>query len=160
MNDDMHKTKRDRGQCLVCRGERILMVEHRMRGRDFFNLPGGGVEDGETPEEAAVRELKEEALVDGRILRPLAVEYKPDGVSRVFTYLVEIPDDAVPETGCDPELSEDEQSIVGICWKALNEIPERDRAYLFGAGLMRVPVFHDMVLTWGDDEYSYPGDEL
>ena len=159
MSEDTIRSKRDRSQCLVCRGDRILMVEHRMRGRDFFNLPGGGVEDGETPEEAAVRELREEALVEGRILRPLAVEYKPDGVSRVVTFFVEIADDAVPETGCDPELPEDEQSIVNICWKTLNEIPERDRAYLFGAGLMRVPVFHDMVLTWGDDIYSYPGDD-
>ena len=108
MSDEGEKIKRDRGQCLVCRGDRILMVEHRMRGRDFFNLPGGGVEGGETPEMAAVRELSEEALVEGRILRPLAVEYKPDGVSRVFTYLVEIPDDAVPQVGSDPELSEDE----------------------------------------------------
>ena len=150
--------KRDRAQCMVCRGDQILMIEHKMRGRDFFNLPGGGVEEGETPEEAALRELKEEAKVEGRILRPLAREYKPDGVSRVFTFLVEIPDDAVPEKGLDPELSEDEQTIIGFAWKRLCEIPERDRAYLFGAGLMRVPLFHDEVLNWGDEDYSYPGD--
>ena len=98
----MVTNKRDRAQCMVCRGDQILMIEHKMRGRDFFNLPGGGVEEGETPEEAALRELKEEALVDGTILRPLAREYKPDGVSRVFTFLVEIPDDAVPQKGMDP----------------------------------------------------------
>ena len=63
--------KRDRAQSLVHRGDRILLIEHKMRGRDFYNLPGGGVEDGETPEEAALRELKEEAMVEGRIIRPL-----------------------------------------------------------------------------------------
>ena len=151
-------TKRDRAQCMVCRGDQILMIEHRMRGRDFFNLPGGGVEEGETPEEAALRELREEANVEGPILRPLAREYKPDGVSRVFTFLVEIPEDAEPKKGRDPELTDDEQTIVGFAWKKLCEVAERDRAYLFGAGLMRVPLFHDEVLTWGDDEYSYPGD--
>ena len=156
----MDGVKRDRGQCLVTRDNKILMIEHRMNGRDFFNLPGGGVEEGEPPEEAAIRELGEEALVEGRIIRPLAVEYKPDGKSRVFTFLAEIDDDAVPGVGTDPELDEDEQSIVGFSWKSLREIPERDRAYLFGAGLMRVPVFHDEVLGWGDDVYSYPGDVI
>ncbi len=148
--------KRDRGQCMVCRDGKLLLIEHRMRGRDFFNLPGGGVEEGETPDEAALRELFEEAGVKGKIERPLAIEFKPDLESRVFTYWVSIPEDAQPITGYDPELAEDEQTIVGFAWKSLREIPERDRAYLFGAGLMRVPSFHDEVLTWGDNVISYP----
>ena len=141
---------------MVCRGDKLLLIEHRMRGRDFFNLPGGGVEDGETPDKAALRELYEEARVHGTVIRPLAIEYKPDLESRVFTYFVSIPEDEEPQMGIDPELPDDEQSIVGYAWKRLNEIPERDRAYLFGAGLMRVPVFHDEVLTWGDTDISYP----
>ena len=38
----------------------------------------------------------------------------------------------------------------------LDEIAERDRAYLFGAGLMRVPYFHDEVLMWDGEDISYP----
>lgn len=148
--------KRDRSQAMVCRNGKLLLVEHIMRGRDFHNLPGGGIEDGETPEEAALRELKEETNVEGKIVRPLAIEYKPDLKSRIYTFLVEIPEDAIPSKGMDPEVTQEEQSIVGVSWMALHEIPERDRAYLFGAGLMRVPEFHDEVLKWRDDEISYP----
>ncbi len=148
--------KRNRSQAVVCRNGKLLLVEHKMKGRDFFNLPGGGIEENETPEEAALRELFEEAGVKGRILRPLTIEYKPDRESRIFTFLVGIPEDAVPEKGTDPELSEEEQTIIGVSWRSLKEIPERDRAYLFGAGLMRVPEFHDEVLKWPDDEISYP----
>lgn len=148
--------KRDRSQAFVCRNGKILLVEHIMKGRDFFNLPGGGIEEGEKPEEAALRELKEETNVTGKILRPLTIEYKPDLESRIFTFLVEIPEDAVASKGIDPELSEEEQSIVGVAWLGLDEIPERDRAYLFGAGMIRIPEFHDEVLNWPDDEISYP----
>ena len=48
--------KRDRSQSMVIRGNRILLVEHQLFGRDFFNLPGGGIEENETPEQAALRE--------------------------------------------------------------------------------------------------------
>jgi len=39
---------------------RILLV-HKPRKSDAWQLPQGGIEDGETPEVAALRELKEEA---------------------------------------------------------------------------------------------------
>ena len=148
--------KRDRSQSMVIRGNRILLVEHQLFGRDFFNLPGGGIEENETPEQAALRELEEECQVKGTLIRPLTVEYKPDLESRVFTFLVEIPEDAVAKTGIDPELPADEQSIIGVKWMRLDEIAERDRAYLFGAGLMRVPFFHDEVLMWDGEDISYP----
>lgn len=148
--------KRDRSQALVIRGDRILLVEHELFGRDFYNLPGGGIEKGETPEQAALRELSEECNVQGTIIRPLTIEYKPDLVSRVYTFMVEIPEEAVPEKGIDPELSKDEQSIIGVKWLRLDEIAERDRAYLFGAGLMRIPIFHDEVLMWDGEDVSYP----
>lgn len=38
--------------------DRVLMVLERSRG--CWELPGGGIEPGETPREAAVRELREE----------------------------------------------------------------------------------------------------
>lgn len=148
--------KRDRSQSMVIRGDKILLVEHELFGRDFFNLPGGGIEEGETPEQAALRELSEECNVDGTVVRPLTVEYKPDMVSRVYTFLVEIPEGAQAVKGIDPELAMEEQSIVGVKWLGLDEIPERDRAYLFGAGLMRVPLFHDEVLSWDGQDISYP----
>lgn len=148
--------KRDRSQSMVIRGNRILLVEHQLFGRDFFNLPGGGIEENETPEQAALRELEEECQVKGTLVRPLTVEYKPDLESRVFTFLVEIPEDAVAKAGIDPELPANEQSIIGVKWMRLDEIAERDRTYLFGAGLMRVPYFHDEVLMWDGEDISYP----
>lgn len=151
--------KRDRSQAVVCRNGKLLLVEHFLKGRNFYNLPGGGIEKGETPEEAALRELEEEAGVKGRIIRPLTIEFKNDLKSRIFSFQVEIPPDAVPMKGTDPELPPEEQTIKSVKWLALDEIAERDRAYLFSSGLLRIQEFHDEVLTWPGDEISYPKGE-
>ncbi len=39
---------------------RILLVKHVKDGKEYYVLPGGGVEFGETAEESLIRELKEE----------------------------------------------------------------------------------------------------
>ena len=62
----------------------------------------------------------------------------------------------VPRVGADPEFPEDGQVIVEIGWLALDEISERDRAILWGGGLLGIPAFLEEVTRWGD-EVSYPG---
>ncbi len=49
---------RDRATLVVTRDDRVLLA--RDAGQAHFNMPGGGIEDGESPDEAAVRELREE----------------------------------------------------------------------------------------------------
>ena len=44
--------------------ENRKMLFLRSKGKDIFYLPGGKREDGETNEEALIREIKEEAGVD------------------------------------------------------------------------------------------------
>jgi len=52
---------RVRAQAVILDEEnRILLVNHVKDGKEYFVLPGGGVEFGETAEESLLRELKEE----------------------------------------------------------------------------------------------------
>ena len=142
-----------RAQCVVHRDARILMVKHRQDGQEWWCLPGGGVEPGETPEYAALRELEEECGVRGRSVRRLSHHEYGDGDISV-TFLVDI-GTQTPHMGSDPELGRDEQVLAEVAWLRLREIPERDRAFLWASGLLGVPEFFSEVEEWGDDR-SYP----
>ncbi|MDQ9826677.1 NUDIX hydrolase, partial [Acinetobacter sp. 163] len=47
--------------------DRLLMVRQHHEGRDIWMVPGGGIEEGETAVETAIREMKEETNVDVEI---------------------------------------------------------------------------------------------
>ena len=57
---------------ILDRAGQVLLVRHNYAGH-FYALPGGAVEPGELPQEAAVREIREELGVDARILRLLSL---------------------------------------------------------------------------------------
>ena len=59
----------------VLQGGKILMVRHPERGWEF---PGGHVEQGETPQEALMRELQEEVGGNGTLVA-WNTEYYPNG---------------------------------------------------------------------------------
>jgi len=60
-----------RATAVIIKGDSILLI-HRFRdGIEFFVLPGGGVEEGESIEEAVIREVKEETNFDVKINRKL-----------------------------------------------------------------------------------------
>jgi len=59
---------RESSRVIVIDKKKILLI-HRIKGdKEYYVLPGGGIEPGETPEEAALRELKEETSLDGEVV--------------------------------------------------------------------------------------------
>jgi 8-oxo-dGTP diphosphatase len=56
---------RHRAAVFVLDDKNNVLLFHRFKnGHEYYAIPGGGVEPGETPEQAVVRELKEEAGLD------------------------------------------------------------------------------------------------
>ncbi|MFK8137898.1 MAG: NUDIX domain-containing protein [Bdellovibrionales bacterium] len=62
---------------IVFHQEKILLVQMNYgRFKGHWIIPGGSVDEGEHPDETALRELKEETGLEGRIDGLLAVRYR------------------------------------------------------------------------------------
>jgi 8-oxo-dGTP diphosphatase len=68
--------------------DRILLC-HR-RDMDLWNLPGGGVEPGQTPWTGAVREVREEVGLEVEVVRLAGVYSKPEVDEIVFSFVCRV----------------------------------------------------------------------
>lgn len=111
---------RQRACAAVIRNGRILMVRQRHAGREFWTLPGGGLEPDESPEQATLRELREETGLEGRTSRLLY--RRREGVNETYCFLVEA--DGGARLGADPELAADAQVLSAVRWTPLAQLAD------------------------------------
>ena len=134
---------------------RVAQPLSATNGKEHWCLPGGGQAPDETPTQGALRELKEECNVNGTLIRQTShVCYAPD--DETYSFLVDIADQR-PSLGHDPEVA-GQQVLTDVQWLRLHDIPERDRVFLWAAGLLGVGGFLADVEQWGN-QTSYPGEE-
>lgn len=99
-----------------------LIARHDRRGRLVWSLPKGHVESGETHEDAAIREVREETGIQSEVVAPLGViDFWFTAADRrihktVHHFLLDA-------TG--GELSDEDIEVVEVAWVPLDEVPER-----------------------------------
>jgi 8-oxo-dGTP pyrophosphatase MutT (NUDIX family) len=61
--------KNNRATAIIIRNGKLLLIHRQKSGRDYYVLPGGGVDLEESFEEACIREVREETGLDVLALR-------------------------------------------------------------------------------------------
>jgi 8-oxo-dGTP diphosphatase len=116
---------RKRAQALIIEEGRVLLARHfDLTIREYYwCMPGGGVEAGETPEQAAIRELKEETNLDIRLVRKigeLALPGVTQGYTLGVTFLAEVIGGDM-SLGHDPEqISWEDKFLQDVQWLPIN----------------------------------------
>ena len=102
---------------IIVRNNEVLMVQQKVqRGEIVWIFPGGEIEKGETPEEACIREVKEETGLDvkiGSLIHTMGDKY---------TFLVE-------EIGGNVNLDKTAKyndDIIDVKWISLDDIEKFD----------------------------------
>lgn len=112
---------------IVLNAKQEVLLCHRT-DVDFWNLPGGGVDQHESPWDAVLREVYEETGLTVTVERLLGIYSKPQVDDLVFTFLCTPVDNYVPSTS-------NEADQVG--YFALDQLPNN----LFSNHLERIQDF-------------------
>ncbi|MCL4274883.1 MAG: NUDIX domain-containing protein [Anaerolineales bacterium] len=78
---------RPRAGIILIEDGKLALMERHKQGRHYFAFPGGGVDEGETEEQAAVREAYEELGVHVEVVG-LAAEVLREGRRKQVYFLV------------------------------------------------------------------------
>lgn len=75
------------GAVIYNKNKEILLIHRNTLNREQWELPGGKIEEKESPEKAAIRELKEELNVDIRIIKFLgSKDFEEDGFKMKYNW--------------------------------------------------------------------------
>ena len=77
---------RNRAGIILIEEDKLALIERHRGGLHYFIFPGGGMDEGESEEQAAIREAEEELGIIVEIIQKAAELTRPSG--RQFYFLV------------------------------------------------------------------------
>ncbi len=123
---------RTRAGIVLIQGNKVALIERHRAGLDYYVFPGGGVDEGETPEQAAIREAMEELGVEVAIKQKVA-EIQIGLKSRQVYFLVEqvggVFGSGVGEEYTDADPNDPDEGIYVPIWMPIDELSAHEKIY-------------------------------
>jgi 8-oxo-dGTP pyrophosphatase MutT (NUDIX family) len=123
---------RVRAGIVLIKENKVALIERHRAGLDYYVFPGGGVDEGETPEQAAIRETMEELGIEVVIKQKVA-EITLGPKSRQIYFLVEyVSGEFGTGTGeefTDSDPNDPEEGIYIPIWMPIRELPRHAKIY-------------------------------
>ena len=127
----MNKQIRHRATAIILKDEKLLLFRRVKPNAEYFVFPGGGTNEGETIEEALLREVQEELSLDVLKYDYLftindlkidnsAINYSTDPQDHHYFLVTDF--HGVPELGGPEKESADENNKYFIEWHTFNQL--------------------------------------
>ncbi len=116
----MEKQIRKAVRCYLIKDEKVVVTKYKEGNKKFgyYDIPGGKIEEGETPEQTAIREMKEETglkVGDLKYKGNMIIEYP----NRIFDFNIFIANESEGE----PQEFEENTSE----WIEINELLQKEK---------------------------------
>ena len=118
----MDKIIRKAVRCYCIKDNKVVAIKYK-KGHNkegYYDMPGGKIEDGELPEDAAIREIKEETRIE--VNNPI---HKGKLIVDAPTRQYELDVFVVYEISGEPEETEENTSE----WLEINELLRKDKKF-------------------------------
>lgn len=122
---------RTRAGIILIEDDKVALIERHRAGLDYYVFPGGGVDEGETPQQAAVREAMEELGVEVKIRRKAAA-LRFELSARVYFLVERVGGEFGTGTGEEFTASDPDNPEEGVyipIWMPITELPRHENVF-------------------------------
>ena len=122
---------RTRAGVILIENDKVALIERHRAGLEYYVFPGGGVDIGETSEQAAIREAMEELGVEVAIRREVAVIHF-DQSTQVYFLVDRVSGEFGTGTGeefTDADPSDPQEGVYVPVWMSIDELPQQPKVF-------------------------------